>query len=335
MKKVANDIGLVLEGGGFRGCYTAGALKWLLDNEIEMPYTAAISATAAYAFQYIAKKPDEMFDLSAVGVTDKHFVGLSAMIHEKSIVGYQYLFDKCFRPNYQENLQRVRESHQIGEVGAFNMTTQQLEYTDMRDLDENGDLLVAACTLPVSGPMKTVGGNKWLDGGIDTMVSTKRSKATGHPRNLVIVTKDKNYVRKDNPWFLKLALKLEYHKYPKMLEILSGRVAAYYSQMQEVYDDQAAGNAILIRPTRDCGVKRFTGTKETLKAMFDLGYQDMEDQKEAIYKFLGISQEEEKPDIPTPLKPENFKKPLRKPLPKPTPDFKGRNTKHRAKKTAK
>ena len=31
-------IGLVLEGGGMRGAYTAGVLDWLLENEIYFDY---------------------------------------------------------------------------------------------------------------------------------------------------------------------------------------------------------------------------------------------------------------------------------------------------------
>ena len=42
----------------------------------------------------------------------------------------------------------------------------------------------------------------------------------------------------------------------------------------------------MIRPSRVCGVKRFSGTIEQLDAMFNLGWQDMEDRKEDIIKFL-------------------------------------------------
>ena len=41
-----NKIALVLEGGGFRGCYTAGALTWLYEHGYMFDYTVSISATA-------------------------------------------------------------------------------------------------------------------------------------------------------------------------------------------------------------------------------------------------------------------------------------------------
>ena len=312
--KIADDIGLVLEGGGFRGCYTAGALKWLLDHDIEMPYTAAISATAMYAFLYIAKKPEELSAVSMSAVLDPNFVGFRSVLREGALVGYNYLLKKYVMPTYKDNLAIIKASAQIGEVGAMNMTTQQLEYTDMRDLDDQGQLLKASCTLPLTGRITTVDGQKWMDGGIDTMVSLRRSQACGHVMNLVIVTKDKNYVRKENPAIVNFMLRTAYHRYPRMLQTLSQRVQAYYDQMQAVYDAQDQGLAILIRPTRDCGVKRFSGTPDQLKEMFELGYHDMEERKDDILRLLGIKTQ----SIPDALDPAKFKRPLRK-MPKPAP----------------
>ena len=42
-------FGLVLEGGGVRGAYTAGALAWLQDNDIYLDYNVGISSGAGLA----------------------------------------------------------------------------------------------------------------------------------------------------------------------------------------------------------------------------------------------------------------------------------------------
>ena len=166
------------------------------------------------------------------------------------------------------------------------MTEQELQYKNKYELDEHADILKASCTLPITGKMTKVDGNLYLDGGIDTMVSTARAKAKGYDKMLVIVTKDKNYVRKPNGFFVNILLRLLYGKYTKMLETLDHRTEAYYRQMDSVYELEKEGKGLLIRPSRDCGVKRFSGTIEQLDAMFNLGWQDMEDRKEDIIKFL-------------------------------------------------
>lgn len=41
-----SHTGLVLEGGGMRGVFTAGALDFLMDKKIYFPYTIGVSAGA-------------------------------------------------------------------------------------------------------------------------------------------------------------------------------------------------------------------------------------------------------------------------------------------------
>lgn len=282
-----NKVALVLEGGGFRGCYTAGAMTWLYENGIEFKYMVSISATAVYSFYYATGDMKNLHDISVNSVSDPHMIGLKAILTEGAIVGYNYMRDHYIIQSYRANLEKLRKSDVDYEMGIYNMTRQELQYKNKFDLDPDCDLLKASCTLPISGRMTTVGAEKYLDGGIDTMVSVKRAREKGYDKQLVIVTKDKNYVRKPNSWPLSVLLGLVYRKYPKMLEQLSRRTDAYYSQMNSVYEMEKTGTGILIRPTKDCGVKRFSGSREQLETMFQLGWQDMEDRKEEILAFLG------------------------------------------------
>ena len=50
-----SKTGLVLEGGGMRGAYTAGVLSWLIDQGIEMDYGVGISAGAMNLCSYAMK----------------------------------------------------------------------------------------------------------------------------------------------------------------------------------------------------------------------------------------------------------------------------------------
>lgn len=280
------EIGLVMEGGGFRGAYTAGALSWLIEQGIYFDYSASISAAAIYAFYYAAKMPEQLYDFSVNAITDRKCIGLYSILHEGQIVGYEYMLEKYALPTYRKALENIRNSDLNLEIGLFNMNREKLEYYDVNDFDDNCQLLKASCVLPFYGKMTEVNGQKYLDGGIDTMISVKRARETGHKKCFVIVTKDKNYVRKPYGWLVNTLLKLFYGKYKNMLKILDHRVEAYYDQMNAVYEMENEGTAMLIRPSRDCGVGRFSGTREQIDSMYKLGYQDMEDRKEEILRFI-------------------------------------------------
>ena len=287
-KKMIEDVALVMEGGGFRGCYTAGALQWLHDHNIMFKYTVAISATAIHNFFYVTDNMDAMHEVAIKGAKDAHMVGIVPLFTEGALAGFNYIAEHYVMPYYSDCLNKLLESDIDYEVGMYNMTQQELQYKSKYDLDPNAQLLKASCTLPISGRMTKVNGEKYLDGGIDTMISTKRAQEKGYEKCLVIVTKDKNYVRKPNGPVTNAALKTFYHNYPQMLETLDHRVDAYYDQMGAVYEMEEKGTAILVRPTRDCGVGRFSGSEEQLEEMFQLGWDDMEEKKEEIFRFLGI-----------------------------------------------
>ena len=280
--------GLVLEGGGFRGSYTAGALKWLNDNGIHFDYAVTISAAACYGFNYMAQLDEVNKRISIDGVTDPNVFGPRALLKDKTILSFSHLIDNYFKATYAKALQQLRDRDCRIEVGVFNMSKGQLEYYDQHSLDENMQIIQAACSLPIVSRMVEVNGQKFLDGGIRHMVSIDRSKETGHTRHLVIVTKDKNYVRKPNSLPVRMLLKTLYHKYPEMLETLDHRVETYYQEMDDVCQLEKDGDAILIRPSRDTGVGRFSGSRKQIEEMYDLGYRDMEDRREDILEFLEV-----------------------------------------------
>jgi predicted patatin/cPLA2 family phospholipase len=283
-----SNYGLVLEGGGFRGCYTAGALKWLSDNNIYIKYSASISATTAYAFCYAAERIEEMKYVSTVGIKDKEVIGIRPLLKEGGLMGMGYLQEKYFKSFYKEALEYLRQTDREVEIGLFNMDREVLEYYGKNDFDERGDYIKASCVLPLAGKMTEINGQRFLDGGIRTMISIERSLQTGHDKNLVIITKDEGYVRKPNGFILDKILKLVYRKFPTMLANIDNRVDSFYHELGLVQDLEKQGKALLIRPSRDCGVTRLSGTYEQLEDLFNLGYQDMEDRRADLYKFFEI-----------------------------------------------
>jgi predicted patatin/cPLA2 family phospholipase len=290
--KMNKKVALVLEGGGFRGSYTAGALRWLLKEGIEFDYVVGTSAAAVYSFYFLAKNDRMLHDISIDAVKDPNMLGIKPLLLEGQLGGFGLMVKKYVMPTYQQDLKAARDSGHQMEVCLYNMTRDEPEICDLDDFDGSAQIIRAACTLPVSGRMVKVNGQKYLDGGIKTMLAIDRARELGYEKALVIVTKDKNYVRKPYSRFTLGALGLIYGKHPNMLKILKGRTDEYYREMNEVYAMEQQGKAVLIRPTRDCGVKRFSGSHQQLEEMHALGMQDMEDRRDELYDFLELPRED-------------------------------------------
>ena len=82
MKKANKEhrTALVLEGGGLRGAYTAGALSWLVDNGISFDNAYGISTGAVYLLTYMKGSVDELRDFSVDYIRDRNVIGALALL---------------------------------------------------------------------------------------------------------------------------------------------------------------------------------------------------------------------------------------------------------------
>ena len=60
----------------------------------------------------------------------------------------------------------------------------------------------------------------------------------------------------------------------------------YQKQWQIVKELEEEGNAIVLRPSADYGVTRYTHDKDLLGRWFDLGYEDTKNRLDMIREFM-------------------------------------------------
>lgn len=279
-------IGLVLEGGGLRGAYTAGVLAWFLDHHVEFDIVVGISSGALLAAPFVTKDRKTLHDLAVVYSGKQDNVGLKPILREGTPVGYNYLFDTIINQQLKLDASKVREADTKMEIGIYDMSKCETIWLTNKDLDDRWQFVKAACTLPIAGRSVKIKGKKYMDGGLTTMIPIFRSEEHGCDRHVVITTKDISFVRKPNHPLLQVLLDLIYIKYPKMLKDFRKRTGIYYDEKAKVEHLVEENRALLIRPSKNLGVKRFSGDPEKLKALFDLAYADCDAQKGQILEFI-------------------------------------------------
>lgn len=278
--------GLVLEGGGMRGAYTAGALAWLLEHDVKFDYGVGISAGALHLCNFMMKDAKMLYDLSVKYTADSHNVGLYPLFHERSYVGYDFLFEDVLKKRAKLDLSALQNNKTDMEIGVYDLNVCKTIWVNQHELDADLVLLKAACTLPLAGKIVPYKNRKYIDGGITTMVPIKRSIINDCKKHFVIITKDESYVRKPSGKLMAIALKGVYHKYPKLQQDMAKRSEVYYEEMGIVEKLVSTKEAFLLRPTQDYGVKRFSGDEKQLEALYHLGYDDCEARKAEILNFM-------------------------------------------------
>lgn len=288
MGEYMENIGLVLEGGGMRGAYTAGALLWLIEHDIVFDYGVGISSGAMHICSYYKKDKQMLDDISCIYMSDKRNVGIIPLLKEFRYVGYDYMFDHLLKDVLHYDVSKIRNCKDFKvEFGVFDCESGETIFYDQTSLDDDLRFLKAACTLPIAGRIVNFNGHKYLDGGIKVMIPIERSIAQGNKKHFVITTKPEGYIRKAAGKPMLEFMRLNYLKYPQVYQNYKVRAENYNKQMDIIYDLVAKNEAFLIRPSQTIPVKRFSGDPENLKKLYELGYADMEAKKAEIMAFLG------------------------------------------------
>ncbi len=279
-------IGLVLEGGGMRGAYTAGALSWFVDHNIEFDYGVGISSGAVHLCSYLLKNKTYLYDISVVYMTDKSNIGIQALLSEGRFVAYDHIFDTVLYKEIGYDVKPLINSDKEFELGIYDCKAGDAYYLGKEALDEKLQFLKATCSLPIAGKIVKYDGKEYLDGGIKYMIPIDRSLEVGCNKHFVISTKKKGYIRKAASWFMRWFMKLNFLKYPKLANDYNIRHIRYHEQVDLVEELEKQGSAFFLRPSIEIPVKRFSGDRVNLEKMYQLGIDDMEKQKEEIFKFL-------------------------------------------------
>ncbi len=286
-------IGLVLEGGGVRGAYTAGALAWLTDHHMKFDYYSGISSGAVYLCCYLADDKHSSKNMSTIYAADPKLVGFYALLHCGYYVDYRKIFTEDLIGKEGMSVAKIREEKPDMEIGAYDLGKGETIFFGPEDLDDALDLCRGACALPIASEIVEFKGHRLLDGGITKMIPIERALEKGCTKAFVITTKPKDYVRKPSSKIVQWLMRILYRECPQVSKDYKVRHLNYYKQRKLIDDMIAEGTAINVYPSQTIKVSRWKGDPVSCERLYDLGYQDMEDRKDEIYAFLNLEREKD------------------------------------------
>lgn len=280
-----SKIGLICEGGGTKAAYTAGVLECFLNEGIDFSYTAGISAGAMCLTGFISKQKDRLRVIGIDSTSQKEAVGLNPLLHEHSVFGINATYD-FIEKNAPLDMPTFLNNPCELEMGLYNIENGKIEYYGKEDYDLEGKLLKASCALLMLTKSVEFNGKKYMDGGLVDMIPIDQALRKGCDKVIFISTKEANYVRKPAPKWQLWAASLMYRKQKHIRNDLSMRHENYQKQWQKVKEMEREGKAIILRPSCDMGITRYTHDKEKLTKWYELGVSDTLDRMEEIRQFF-------------------------------------------------
>lgn len=151
-------IGVALSGGGARGFAHAGALKALEEAGLRPDVIAGVSAGAVISVLYAAgRQPDKMPALfQGAKFTDFARIGGTGSLFQM----------KRFRKFILDNLNGYRLLEELPLPTYLGVTDLDSGIPAEFHKGDIGDVMTASCSIPIVFPPVTIGGTRYVDGGV-------------------------------------------------------------------------------------------------------------------------------------------------------------------------
>ena len=277
--------GLVLEGGAFRGLFTAGVLDALLDINAELKYVIGVSAGATNAYSYVSKQRGRNLEIMEKFMDNKRYISYGNLIKCKSLMDLDFVFDEIPNKHCIFDYETFYKFNGKMLVGAFNIETGEVEYFDKEMLDKRSSILRASIAIPLVFPFEKINGQYYADGGLSEPIPINKSIADGNDKNIIILTRNEEY-RKRQSKVNTISYKIYKNKYPKLANVLRDRHIKYNEQLDYCKKLEGSGNAIIVRPTVSMEINRFERDKNKLRAIYQNGYDLIIKDKEKILDYI-------------------------------------------------
>ena len=276
-------IGLVLEGGGMRGLFSAAVLDVLLEQRINIDTIVGVSAGALFGVNYASKQKGRALRYNLEFLGDKRYMGLCSLLTTGNIINKDFAFYEL--PMTLDPFDQVAFAQSAVKFYATltNVESGAAEYRKISDVFAQMEVLRATSAMPFVSKMVELDRQKYLDGGIVDSIPLDFARTCGCDKWIVVLTRSAGYRKEKMSAVLP---SLFYRKYPKLAEALINRHEVYNRQLDAVLKAEETGEIFVIRPSQDLKIGRLEKNPAKIQAMYDLGTQDASASLNALWDYL-------------------------------------------------
>lgn len=269
----AKKRALVVEGGGMRSAYVAGALLAFHElGERNFDLVIGTSAGACCAANFLVGHPEYNQFVLEEHLASERFIQFKNVIGSRHIVDVDFLLDECFET--LEKLEQVVRSKNT----RFLITTTNCEngepiFMDASKESNLREALRASCAMPYLYRRKLYReGDRVLDGGLSSSIPLGKAIEEGCKEIYVVCSRPEGYRKKPNSfgWINHLA----FPKHPQLAKALWYRDRAYNAELDLLEKPPPGVEVVAIRPKQKLPVSRVTRDRIKVRQGIQQGFYD-------------------------------------------------------------
>lgn len=279
--------GLVLEGGGMRGVYTAGVLEYFLDEGIRFPYLVAVSAGACQATSYLSEQKGRNRMVSIDYVRHPDYLSVRNWFRERSLFGMDLLFNTLPNKLVPFDYDAFYRNPAAFWVVTTDAVTGEPCYKEKNETGPDGrfmDYIRASSSLPYVSPPVRLDGRVLFDGGVSDPIPVGKSERDGNAFHVIVLTREAGYRKRPGRNMRWLAKRI-YPEYAGLRDAMERRWQVYNASLERAEALEREGRAVILRPPAGTGVDRMTKDERKLAALYEWGYRHAKERAD-IWKSL-------------------------------------------------
>jgi predicted patatin/cPLA2 family phospholipase len=277
--------GLVLEGGGMRGLFTAGILDVLMENNVTFDGVVGVSAGATFGCNFISHQIGRTLRYNMSQRKNPKYMGIRSLIKTGDYVGGEYAYHVLPTKLDVFDFEAFEKNPTEFHVVTTNVRTGEAIYHRIDKVDYTGmEWIRASASMPIISRPVAIGDYEMLDGGIADSIPLRYFESEGFKRNIVILTQPKGFRKKLTK--LMPVFKATMRKYPAIIEGMSKRHLMYNRELDYISQQQMAGKCLVICPSATLPIGRTSLNAKKMQHVYDMGRKAGEDNLEAIRKFI-------------------------------------------------
>lgn len=279
--------GLVLEGGGHRGIFTAGVLDVFLENNISFDGVIGVSAGAVHGASFLSKQKGRSLRYALKYCNDKRYMGLGSLLKTGDYFNVDFCYyqlPQVLDPFDNETFENQTSAYY---TVSTDVNTGEAVYHQCKTL--RGDYIkwiVSSASMPLVARIVEIDGQKLLDGGVADSIPEAAFRKMGYTKNVVILTQPKGYEKSKNS-MLPL-IKRIYKKYPKFVEAVENRHVVYNQELRDLENLEKSGDVFVLRPKSELIASRTERNPEKMQETYNQGRILALEEIEKIKEFLKI-----------------------------------------------
>lgn len=277
---------LLLEGGAYRGIFTAGVLDVFLRENLHFDAVAGISAGSLCAYNFISRDLGRTKRILLEYGNDPRYFSARNLLHTGHSVGDDFLFFTLMEL-IPFDLSAFRNSPTVFAVGATNCRSGEIVYFEKGKAWNLNDCILASCSLPLSGKMVWIDGDPYLDGGVaEHAPLTYMAQHPEYDKVVLVLTRPLNARKLPISQPQRRALHAVYHRNKVLYPLLLQEPDLFNEQRTQISKMARDGKLFVIGPDKQFRVKRVERDAAILQEGYDQGVQAAEANLAAMLEYL-------------------------------------------------